>query len=96
MNSPACACQACHLRASPAASGEAKVVLSPARGLGGRSGRASFEASVFVMFVIKKKSAKKSTAEWAAVKSNFVYLGCYFFAIRLAYEVCNGRLRLRA
>ena len=48
------------------------------------------------MFVIKKKSAKKSSAEWAQVKSNFFYLGCYFFAVRALYEVCSGRLRLRA
>ena len=48
------------------------------------------------MFVIKKKSAKKASAEWQQVKSNFLYLGCYFLAIRAAYAVCNGKLRLRA
>ena len=44
------------------------------------------------MFVIKKKSAKKSSEEWLSVKTNFLYLGGYFACVRLAYEVCS-RLR---
>ncbi len=44
------------------------------------------------MFVIKKKSAKRSSEEWLSVKTNFLYLGGYFACVRLAYEVCS-RLR---
>ena len=44
------------------------------------------------MFVIKKKSAKKSSEEWLSVKTNLLYLGGYFACVRLAYEVCS-RLR---
>ncbi|KAH8093040.1 ribonuclease [Aureococcus anophagefferens] len=39
------------------------------------------------MFVIKKKSAAKSNAEWAAVKSTFMQLGIYFIAVRVMVEV---------
>lgn len=44
------------------------------------------------MFVIKKKSAAKSNAEWAAVKSTFMQLGIYFIAVRVMY-VAGSRLR---
>ena len=49
------------------------------------------------MFVIKKKSAKKSSEE-ASVKTNFLYLGGYFARVRLAYEVCSacGKMRTYA
>lgn len=44
------------------------------------------------MFVLKNKSAKKSSEEWLSVKASFAYLGGYFACVRLAYEVCS-RLR---
>ncbi|KAK7242476.1 hypothetical protein SO694_00017124 [Aureococcus anophagefferens] len=50
------------------------------------------ETARTTMFVIKKKSAAKSNAEWAAVKSTFMQLGIYFIAVRVMY-VAGSRLR---
>lgn len=43
------------------------------------------------MFAIKKKSHKKSMAEFAKLKTNFVCLGCYFLAVRALYLLVNRK-----
>ena len=40
------------------------------------------------MFVLKKKSASKSAADWKEVKNSFTLLAAYAVAARVAYEVC--------
>eukprot|EP00631_Chrysoreinhardia_giraudii_P001435 CAMPEP_0197423008 /NCGR_PEP_ID=MMETSP1170-20131217/18847_1 /TAXON_ID=54406 /ORGANISM="Sarcinochrysis sp, Strain CCMP770" /LENGTH=47 /DNA_ID= /DNA_START= /DNA_END= /DNA_ORIENTATION= len=46
------------------------------------------------MFVIKKKSAQRSVAEFQRIKQAFMYLGGYFVAIRAIYLVVNRRALL--
>jgi len=41
------------------------------------------------MFVIKKKSAQKSLAEYARLRNSFLCLAGYFVAVRALYLVVN-------
>jgi len=43
------------------------------------------------MFVIKKKSQRKSMAEYSQLRTSCMYLGCYFVAIRALYLFVNRK-----